>query len=206
MKQQPIGPQLPGTCQVLLAFNTESGFHRSVRDRDIATYCESVQRSFLPLGLILWGATNETLVHGVKVGNMSELEVGGYAPIPGRFFEQGRSFEDLERLAEAGELDVSIEARQQLRMNEASPGTMITVALSGPFERFCLWGRTYSSSNDRPHRRASVQPLDSREGYAGRLDTVTLSGVATVLEVTAPDARIAADLLVGLERSRSAQF
>lgn len=193
--KQPIGPMLPGTKQVLLTFG-DNFQERSLYGRDVRTFTEMPQLPFLPLGLFIWGATNETLVHAVKCGNMTEVELGGSSPIPGRYFEQGRSFEDIERLAAAGELELAVEARQQLMMSEVSHGMHVTVALSGPFERFCLWGRTYAEGIR--NRRAVVERIESG-AYAGRLDHVGLAGIRTVLDVTAPDARVAADLLIGLQ-------
>lgn len=195
----PIGPLLPGTRQVLLTFNEGKIRERQLGDSRIECYNVMPHLSFLPKGLMIWGATGDTLVHSVKVGNMSELEVGGYAPIPGRYFEQGRSFEDLQRLADAGELELAVEQRQILDMSEAAPGVGISVQISGPYDRFCLWGLTYSGGN--PHRRAQV--TGAADGtFSARLDEVTLRGVATVLEVTAPDATTAAHLLAALESSR----
>lgn len=200
--KQPMGPALPGTKQVLLAFNQGHVRPRDVSGRHVESYTEYVNLPFLPKGLMLWGATGDTLVHTVKVGNTTEVEIGGLAPMPGLYFAQGRSFEDIVRLADAGELDVSIEARQQLEMNEAYPGNTVSVSLSGPCDRLVLWGVTYSLGG--PHRRAVVEAL-AGGGFSARLDEVTLRGIATVLDVTAPDAASAASLLVGLETSRFAR-
>lgn len=195
MIQTPTGPLLPGTRHALLSFDMPSRT-RDVHGRAVATFSETPQLPFLPLGLILWGATDETLVHGVKVGNMTEVEVGGFSPIPGRYFEQGRSFEDLQRLADAGELESAIDLRQQLMMDEAQPGTMVSVSLSGPCDRFVVWGRTYEQGV-RPYSRAAIERLESG-AYSGRLDYVGLKGIRTVLDVSTPDAQSAATLLVGL--------
>lgn len=195
--KQPIGPVLPGTRQVLLAFGEGSIRPRDVGGRSADVYSEQVQRPFLPKGLIIWGATGDTLVHGVRVGNMSELDVGGCSPVPGLYFAQGRSFEEIVRLAEAGELVLSTAARQQLEMHEALPGTLVVVSISGPYDRLCMWGTTYVQGG--PHRRAVVEALGEGRGFLARLDEVTLGGVRTVLDVTAPDAQTAAQLLAGLE-------
>lgn len=194
--KQAIGPVLPGTKQVLLSFSEALRRPRDVGGRSVDTYCEQIQIPFLPKGLIVWGTDDSTMVHSIKVGNISEAEIGGCAPIPGRYFEQGRSFEEIQRLAEAGELDVSLEARQQLDMTEAFPGGMVSIAISGSYERLCMWGVTYA--NGRPHRKASVQLLESG-GYCGRVDEVGLSGIRTVLDVTAPDVKAVTELLVGLQ-------
>ena len=197
----PIGPALPGTKQVLLTFNEALMRPRSSGARTIDTYVEQVSLPFLPKGLLLWGATEDTFVHCVKVGNTNEVEIGGYAPIPGRYFTTGRTFADIERLADAGELELAIEARQQLEMREAAVGVQIVVALSGPYDRFVLWGLTYSRY-EGPHRKAMVERVGDSAMYAGRLDEVRLAGVQTLLDVTAPDARIAAELLIGLSQGR----
>lgn len=194
-----MGPLLPGTRHVVLAFDAQS-VRRPRGAGEAQQFAQQVQTPFLPKGLMIWGATRDTFVQGVKVGNVSELEIGGYASIPGLYFEQGRSFEDILRLADAGELELSVQARQQLEMSEAAPGVMVSVTLSGPYERFCLWGVTYVTGG--PHRRARVEALSDTLSFAGRIDELTLSGVRTVLEVTAPTAQIATELLVGLEASR----
>lgn len=195
--KQPMGPSLPGIKQVLLTFNEGNFLPFSAYGRTIDTHVSQVQLPFLPKGLIIWGATGDTLVHGVKVGNMSEVEISGLAPIPGRYFEQGLSFADVERLAESGELDLNLAARQQLDMSEAAPGTQISVAISGPYDRFVVWGTTYARY-DGPHRLATVAQLDNSTMFSGRLDEVRLSGLQTLLNVTAPSAEVAAQLLVGL--------
>ena len=199
--KQPIGPLLPGTRQVLLAFNEGKIRSRPLGGSTIETYAETAHVPFLPKGLMIWGATADTLVHGIKVGNMSEVEMGGYAPIPGLYFAQGRSFEDIQRLAEAGELELAVEARQQLEMHEASPGVHISVAISGPHDRFIVWGLTYLGGER--HRTATVTPpAPGGTAVMGRLDEFALSGVRTLLEVTAPDVRTVAELLVGLAPQR----
>lgn len=196
--KQPIGPLLPGLRQVVLAFN--EAHVRSPRNGSGAnsvTYAEQVQTPFLPKGLIIWGADETTLVHGVKVGNVTELEIGGYAPIPGRYFESGRTFEDIQRLADAGELELALESRQRLEMTEASPGVQVCVSISGSYDRFCLWGTTYA--HGAPFRRASVEATE-RGTFIGRVDEVGLGGIRTVLDVAAPDASTAAELVIGLSR------
>lgn len=194
--KQPIGPLLPGTKQVLLTFN-EARIRTGQGGRE--TYHEQPQFPFLPKGLLIWGATADTLIHSIKVGNLAELEIGGFAPIPARYFEQGRSFDELVRLAEAGELELAVEQRQLFEMTEASAGTTISVSISGPYDRFVLWGLTYLT-HGRAHRRAVVERLES--GFSGRLEEVGLSGIRTLLDVTAPDAATVATLLASLGASK----
>jgi hypothetical protein len=193
-----LGPELPGTRQVLLAFE-----RASVREHVCGGYAcqfltEQVQRPFAPRGLLLWGATDETLVHFVRVGNTHEAEITA-SPIPGRFFEQGRSFEEIEALAAVGEIEAAVPTRLVLDMSEACIGVQITLAVSGPHDRACLWGLTYTAGG--PFQRASVEKATTGDHYVGRLDNVRLGGLETVVDVVAPTAETAAQLVVGLSRS-----
>ena len=197
-----MGPMLPGTKQVLLGFNEGDHRQREIGYAKVDVHVAHVHQAFLPRGMIIWGATEETLLYEIKVGNQTEVAID-WAPIPARYFETGRSFEEIQRLADAGELDLSLDARQHLEMNEASPGTVISVHLSGPYDRVCLWGTTYAK-NGRAFRRARVQKLEASaerpECFTAQLDEITLSGPMNVLDVQAPDAATAASLLVGLSQ------
>lgn len=174
---EPMGPALPGTKQVVVSFDVRAKSGRN-EARSTSTH---LMMPFLPCGLLLWGVTGETRVDRIMVGNVLEA-TGDGIPIPGEYFTQGHSFEQIVAMAECGELDLNIAARQQLQMSVASAGMKLTLMLQGPCERACVWGRTYVSGH--PYERASVER--SGESYTARLDRVDLRGVDTTLDATAP--------------------
>jgi hypothetical protein len=201
-----IGPQLPGVGQALLAFGLPDPRVTAATPagQTQAFTSDYVQVPFLPRGLIVWGATADTFVERVRVGNTNEVEVSGMA-IPARYFETGRSFDQIARLAAAGELEGAVGAHQLLDMRETSPGVLCSVALRGPFESFCVWGNIYLQGT--PYLRGSVERVEgdnrSQDSYRGVLQEVGLAGLRTVLDVSAPDSRTAAELLAALRQSRS---
>lgn len=194
----------PGTRQVLLGF---SGVERHLpSERGLRTLQSFVNNEFKPLGLFVWGSTNETLIHGVRVGNQSEVEVsGGYGPIPASYFETGRTLAELTALAESGELERAVELRQLTSMHVAFPGNSINVAIEGPFERVCMWGLV---SDGPPSRLVRVEQQTTigavPEGktaetrWLGEVIERELSGDRASLEVVGPSAEVVAQLLIGL--------
>lgn len=137
---------------------------------------------FLPLGLAFWGATKDTYVNEVRIGNMSAAKASSDR-IPARFFETGLSFEELARLAEQGELEGYLHDRQCLMMQEAYVGNTVRVEVEGPFETFVMWGRTYIDGFDNMSRVSIV----SEDGhFRGTLYQSRLAGEFKRFEVTAP--------------------
>lgn len=196
-------PAPPGTKQVLLAFSSVSSDSVRLRAGDIRRFTEGVQRPFLPLGLFLWGPTDDTYVHGVRIGNMMEVGVG-HARMPGRYFTVNRSFSELGKLAEIGELEVAVEARQLFEMTEATVGSIVGVDIEGPFAQVCLWGLTYTSGS--PAMRAEVVWEESTALLSGKckgqLIERRLRGDQVIAEVSAPSEESVCTLLAALRNPR----
>lgn len=185
----PMGPELPGTKQVVLGVPIERWGDVSQR-----TYRLDVQIAFLPCGLLLWGATEDTVIRRIQVGNQLE-GVANCGGIPGLYFSHGHTFEQIVAMAECNELDLNVLARQQLQMEPAFPGVLLTLELEGPCDQACFWGRTFTRG--RPYERATIERAGTGE-YRGRLDQIGLQGIDTVLDVVAPTPEATAALLTGL--------
>lgn len=167
----------------------------SVAPGTSSAYAAPVQMPFKPMGFIIWGATDETSILDLKVGNAGEGMVA-WEPIPARFFETGKSFEEIEQLAEAGELALSLPQRQVLKMSTAEPGVNISVVLSGPFARFCMWG--YSANMYEAPQVAEIVQLQDGT-HEGRIVTSTLDGDNITAVVKTPGAVECAMLMNALK-------
>jgi hypothetical protein len=188
---QPIGPQFPGTRQLVLGLELPPDASKT------RVAIESVMLPFYPLGLLLWGVTRETRVHRIQVGNTLEV-AAGLSSIPGEYFAQGHTFETIVALAEQGELDINLASRQILEMRTAEPGVHLRLELSGPCDSACFWGRTYVEGH--PFERALIERADDG-AYRGRIDRFKLSGIETVAEAVAPTAESTATLLAGFAQA-----
>jgi hypothetical protein len=186
----PMGPELPGTKQVIVSFDLGRAALGEGSTRLCHTY---LQMPFLPCGLLLWGVTRETVVNRIMVGNIIEGTADD-APIPGEYFAQGYTFEQIVAMAESNELDVNIAARQQLEMSAAGSGSALTLSVTGPCERACVWGRTFTEG--RPYERATVEQNGDR--FTARIDRFDLRGVDTVLHACASTELGAIALLAAL--------
>ncbi len=136
----------PGTAQVLFTFPSSRAPQGQASLRlPGSSLCltQHVMRPFLPLGLFVWGATAESTVESIRVGAQHEGTITAH-PMPARYFETGRSMAELRALAEAGELELTVEERQVLEMEVADVGHQVSVCIKGPFEDVCLWGLTYA--------------------------------------------------------------
>jgi hypothetical protein len=123
-------------------------------------------RPFLPLGLFIWGAKDETTVERCVVGSQHEGSIT-QEPIPARYFETGRTLAELEALADKGELELSLEQRHVIEMEVAEVGNSVSVAIKGPFENVCFWGLTYAQRGPRLTQR--IEPAEwQRELAEGR--------------------------------------
>ena len=182
-------PLPAGTKQVLIGFPTPN-----LRTDGLHYLTAAVYRSFLPRGLLLWGAKDSTRVHEIKVGNQIEGTITLNTGIPGRYFAAGKSFEELEALAELGELEGSVEPRQVLEMQEAAPGVSLRVVLSGPYDSLCLWGLTYAKGSSRGYVTKVVQ---TGLGWKGTMIERRLDGEHPVFEAEGPTAEVVATLLMG---------
>lgn len=96
---------------------------------------------FVPTGLIFWDVPKETVILNVRVGNMeqtlSDYEKGG---IPAHLFDGGKTFEEIERLAEMGELGAALPERMLWQLDTVEPGCILRVRTVGPFGGGCVWG------------------------------------------------------------------
>lgn len=113
--------------------------------RDLMAWPQSLFRAE---GLWLWGATEDTLLHNVKVGNQPCCSIST-APLPGLFFEAGMSFADFEQLlasprAEWTQLRLAqlpeVPQHQKIRMLTAEVGNSMTLDVSGPLTHAVAWG------------------------------------------------------------------
>lgn len=193
----------PGTRQILLSFPggdvIQSAGNKS-------THHTFVYQAFLPLGLLLWGATDETFVKRIRIGSTSDGDLAswGEGAIPGRYFEARKSFAELQRLAELGELIGAVDAMQVLQMREAEPGCQITVDIDGPVTQFCMWGLTHDGESLPPklarvvyqRKQGPIRPEEPELGsWLGEVIERRLSGDTPVFEVEAPTAEVAASLI-----------
>jgi hypothetical protein len=196
----------PGTKQVLLPMgkHTPSDERGLYRDR-MTTLTQAAYRPFLPLGLFVWGATFDSYVSAFLVGNQHEMNIGPGEPIPARYFSEGRSLDDLQRLADAGELELNVEQRQILETEVAETGQHLTVRMTGPFESVCLWGLTYAQR--RPLLTQKIAPgwieQDNPErvktrvaGFQGQVIEHHLGGDRVISNVFAPSEESVCRLLV----------
>lgn len=181
---------IPGTRQVLFTFARvgERPYGGSTRLVGVA------HRAFRPLGLFLLGATSETYVLGVFVGHCSEVSLN-QGRIPGRYFQTDQSMEELQALAEAGEIALTVQQRQMLEMETAEVGNNIAVEIEGPFEDVCLWGLTYEFGG--PVKSIVVEPASRRRalddggyqtlaGFRGQIIERRLGGDCVTADVHAP--------------------
>jgi hypothetical protein len=129
----------PGTKQVLLSFPGQELRRQGPKSLH-ETY---TNRPFLPLGLMFWGATQDTFVTAVRVGNDMGLDASSLGMrLPALYFQAGKTFAELAALAEVGELNGAVELRQLVQLGVAYTGNTLRVEVEGPFESFCMWGLT----------------------------------------------------------------
>jgi hypothetical protein len=126
-------------------------------DSGLTRWTAAPMFTFKPMGLLLWGCRNETLLQGLMVGNELSMVCSG-DPVPGRFFESGRSFEDFTRLLVApsplidddeadcwfqGWLErqpIEVPERQIFEIATCLPGTHLNVNVTGPVDALAVWG------------------------------------------------------------------
>jgi hypothetical protein len=152
------------------------------RRSDLMRFHTNLQMVFKPMGLLVWGATDETSIREIIVGNSGEV-TADWEPIPARFFETGRTFEEITALAEAGELALSLPQRQVLNIMTGYPGVSVRLALTGPFARFCVWGYT-ANAGEAAAVTEIVELPDGR--FEGRTIIDTLDGEKVQGVVRAP--------------------
>lgn len=202
----------PGTHQVLFTFKRDKKAEKqlalSALHSGVIALSETAQRPFLPLGLFVWGATADTLVERVLIGRQHEASLTQH-PIPARFFETGRSMAELQALADAGELVLSVEQRRVIEMEVAEVGNNISLAVRGPFEDVCLWGLTYSQQ--WPLLTQVIEPVEKPitfgvelgpdwKGFRGRVIEHHLGGDRVISHVYAPSEQSVCQLLLAARR------
>jgi hypothetical protein len=168
---------------------------------ELSRWCEHPQLMFKPKGLIIWGATDQTFVESIQCGNMVEASVNA-AKIPARYFEVGKSFEEIQKLAELGELEMSLPDRQKLDMNIMVPGTVMTVHLRGPFKNFCVWGIAPDSYGPMPQRVTIIHNKDNGQ-FVGTVSQFSLDGPEELLTVEAPTAEACAMVIAARATRRA---
>ncbi len=190
----------PGTKQVLLSFPIP----HSVGSAGMTmNHQVMVTGPFVPLGLLFWGATEDTYVRNVRVGNTFAVDINHIeARIPARYFETGRTFADLLALADAGELQGAIEPRQVIQMAQADLGNMIGVQVEGPFESFCMWGLTGEGRLpllvrvDRQVKQGPLRPEEPPlESWLGEVIERELAGDRVAFEVEGPSPEVVSGLI-----------
>jgi hypothetical protein len=211
VKQQPSRP--PGTKQVLFPFPKEQS-RQTTMLHDTRTLVEQCHRPFLPLGLFVWGAQAETYVNAIRVGNQHEGALQS-SPVPARYFSEGRSMAELQKLADAGELAISVEQRRVLEMAVGEVGNTLSVEIRGPFEDACLWGLTYEGqwprltqrivpveyNSDPAHAdRQGPITVPSHHGFHGQVVEHHLGGDRVISNVYAPSEESVCRLLVAARR------
>ena len=132
--------------QKLLGFDEQKGIHcQGFMPGEKHVWTDGPQMPFKPMGLIVWGASEHTFIDDIMCGNQCEAGVSG-SSIPARYFETGRSFEEVLKLAELGELELSLPQRQVLKMasvaGESCPQTADRCRKRSPSKK--------SSSRRRP--------------------------------------------------------
>lgn len=198
MKKQ--APVPPWARQSVIAMPVYAGTADAAPDR-VTDLHVSVDVPFLAKGIVIWGATKETMILDIKAGNAVAF-AAAWNPIPARYFEApaGRSFEDLIALAEAGDLADALHVRQQLEASyEMQTGTYFRIQMQGPFESVCAWGLT--QAYDIPPVKADIVQLDNGR-FRGMLHRSSLSGTRPTVEVEAPTSADAAALLGTLQVPR----
>ena len=208
MKKATVRP--PGTAQVLFTFASSRAPKGPASLRlPGSTLClsQQVMRPFLPLGLFVWGATAESSVESIRIGAQHEGTVTTY-PIPARYFETGRSMAELQALADAGELELSLDVGATEindEMEVADVGHSVSVTLGGPFEDVCLWGLTYAQRWPLLTQRivADGDGKDAVGGFHGQVIEHHLGGDRIISNVYAPSEDSVCRLLVAARHAGS---
>lgn len=180
--------------QKLLGFDDQKGMQcQAIMPGEKHVWIEHPQMYFKPMGLIVWGASDQTFIDDIQCGNQCEVGVSASA-IPARYFETGRSFEDVLKLAEVGELELSLPQRQVLKMATLVPGMTMRVSTSGPFSQFCVWGVMPSDNGPLP-REVNIEKDPTKGDFIGTVVQHTLDGAETLMTVHAPTPEACAVIL-----------
>jgi hypothetical protein len=178
--------------EVLLTFPEQdalvtSGYGPEERSR----WSGQAQMPFRPLGMLVWGASDATSIEMIRMGNLHEGTASGGA-MPARFFEEGRSFSEIERLVDANELKASIAARKVLTMGILDVGSTLMVEMVGPFSRFCMWGNLVNT--EQVTTLVEIMHLQAG-GFRGRIAVDSFDEETLVLDVRAPTSECCATVI-----------
>lgn len=156
------------------------------------------------VGLILWGATDETFVRHLFSGNEGLLPGCSNIAIPGRIFEERvRTPEEILDLVKRGDLKPGdfkpVESR-----NSASPYNTLGVVLEGPCKAACLVVNMWRES--APPLEVKIEPAGI-SGFVATVNRYTLHGVERVLRAEAPTAEICAELTrASIQNARTSPY
>ncbi len=180
------------TIQKLLGFDGQREMNcQGIMPGERTVWMDHIQLPFKPMGLILWGASEHTFIDSIQCGNQCEGQAS-CAAIPGRFFEVGKSFDDIVKLAELGELDITVPQRAILKMASMSPGMTMRITTIGPFSQFCVWGTSAEGHGPMP-REVTIEKEGDR--FVGTVVQHSLDGPETLLTVHAPSSSDCASIL-----------
>jgi len=140
------------------------GFRKYGPHKEESTYIAAPVMPFRILGLIVWGATAETLLVHCQVGHVQHV-LGSEQPVPALFFSTGLSFTELlasltdddgdplpVRGPHSGRYEPlehfrgwmserpEVDARQMFEFDTLCPGDQLALTTKGPLHQLCVWG------------------------------------------------------------------
>lgn len=128
----------PGAHQVIAVLTKDATKVAPGESRDWMVH--PFQR-FVPTGLIFWDVPKETTIERVQVGNTEQSPSDwGQGGVPAHLFDGGKTFAEIERLAEMGELGMALPERMIWKLDTVEPGCILRVRARGPFGGACAWG------------------------------------------------------------------
>lgn len=127
------------------------GFHLN-EVNDCMNWAATPDLPFRCLGLMVWGATNDSRLSEFVIGNQICINCGP-DPIPLRFFETGLAFDDF-RVMMKMEIDSEIKTffrhrleklpevkrRQVFDLPTCNITEQITLKITGPVQTLVVWG------------------------------------------------------------------
>lgn len=190
------------TIQKMLGFDEQKAFQcQAIMPGESHIWTEHPQMLFKPMGLIVWGASDQTYIDDIQCGNQSEVQAS-CSGIPARFFEVGKTFDELKKLAEVGELELSLPQRSILRMGALHAGMTMRVRTRGPFSQFCVWGVAPNDYGPLP-KEITIEPNPiTGKGFVGTIVQHSLDGPQEMLVVNAPTSADCASILGSREPLR----
>lgn len=127
----------PGARQVVMLLTSDA---TKVKPNEAREWPAHPFQIFVPTGLIFWDVAEGTTLDRVMVGNCEQGVDTHRGGVPAKLFDGGKKFDEVSRLAEKGELGVSLPERMLWRLDTVEPGSIVRVRTTGPFGGACLWG------------------------------------------------------------------